>query len=204
MIVTASLTKTTSYRVVIPFYAFAALAFLSAATILCANSDLFLGHYFQPRILAITHTMALGWGTMIILGASHQLVPVMIEEKLYSNFLAYLSFGLAAAGIPLLVFAFYTFNMQWPAQCGALLINGAILSFLINLTASYLRSKRGNVHAVFVIAATLWLFTTTFLGLLLVYNFTGDLLTQDSLHYLSLHAHTGIAGWFLLMVVGVA
>jgi hypothetical protein len=39
----------------------------------------------------------LGWGTMMILGASHQLVPVMIEGKLYSNTLAYLSFAFAAS-----------------------------------------------------------------------------------------------------------
>ena len=88
MIVSASLTKTTSYKVIIPFYAFAALSFLTAATLLFKFSDDFKGHYFQPHILAITHTMALGWGTMMILGASHQLVPVMVEGKLYSNFLA--------------------------------------------------------------------------------------------------------------------
>ncbi|MEO6632816.1 MAG: cytochrome C oxidase subunit I [Mucilaginibacter sp.] len=203
MIVTSSLTKTTSYTVIIPFYGFAALSLLTAATLLFKFSDTFTGHYFQPQLLAITHTMALGWGTMMILGASHQLVPVMIEGKLYSNFLAYLSFGLAAAGIPLLVYAFYNFNMQWPAQYGAILINGAILSFLVNLTISLLRSKSKNVHAIFVYTATLWLFTTTFLGLLLIYNFSMPVFSKDSLHFLSLHAHLGIAGWFLLMVIGV-
>jgi hypothetical protein len=203
VIVTSSLTKTTSYKVIIPFYTFAALSFLTAATLLFKFSDTFTGHYFQPQLLAITHTMALGWGTMMILGASHQLVPVMIEGKLYSNFLAYLSFGLAAAGIPLLVYAFYTFNMQWPAQYGAILINGAILSFLVNLTVSLLKSKSKNVHAIFVYTATLWLFTTTFLGLLLICNFSASVFSKDSLYFLSLHAHLGIAGWFLLMVIGV-
>ena len=203
MIVSAGLTKTTSYKVIIPFYAFAALSFLTAATLLFKFADEFKGHYFQPHILAITHTMALGWGTMMILGASHQLVPVMVEGKLYSNFLAYLSFALAAAGIPLLVYAFYTFNMQWPAQYGAILINAAILSFLANLTGSLLGSKSKNVHAIFVYTATLWLFTTTLMGLLLIYNFTTPVFSKDSLHFLSLHAHLGIAGWFLLMVMGV-
>lgn len=203
MIVTSSLTKTTSYKVIMPFYAFAALSLLTGATLLFEFSDKFTGHYFQPQLLAITHTMALGWGTMMILGASHQLVPVMIEGKLYSNFLAYLSFGLAAVGNPLLVYAFFTFNLQWPAQCGAILINGSILSFLINLTISLLSSKSKNVHAIFVYTATLWLFTTTMLGLLLIYNFSVPVFSTGSLHFLSLHAHLGIAGWFLLMVIGV-
>ncbi|WP_394772005.1 cytochrome C oxidase subunit I [Mucilaginibacter sp.] len=203
MIVTAGLTKTTSHKVIIPFYAFAALSFLAAATLLFRFAAAFKGHYFQPQILAITHTMALGWGTMVILGASQQLVPVMIEGKLYSNFLAYLSFALAAMGIPLLVYAFLMFNMQWPAQYGAILINAAILSFLANLTGSLLGSKSKNVHAIFVYTATLWLFATTLMGLLLIYNFTVPVFSKDSLHFLALHAHLGIAGWFLLMVMGV-
>lgn len=203
MTLSAGLTKTTSYKVIIPFYAFAALSFLTAATLLFKFAGEFTGHYFQPHILAITHIMALGWGTMMILGASHQLVPVMVEGKLYSNFLACLSFALAAAGIPLLVFAFYTFNMQWPAQYGAILINAAILSFLVNLTGSLLGSKSKNIHAIFVYTATLWLFATTLIGLLLICNFTTPVLSKDSLHFLSLHAHLGIAGWFLLMVIGV-
>jgi hypothetical protein len=47
------------------------------------------------------------------------------------------------------------------------------------------------------------LLVTTLIGLLLVYNFTLRVLPNDSLHYLSLHAHLGIGGWFLLLVTGV-
>src|SRR6185312_2184399 len=123
------LAKNTSYKVVLPFYLYAGLSFLVATILLIFSTPAFLQHYFHPHTLAITHIMALGWGTMMILGASHQLVPVLIEGKLYSNALAYLSFAFAAIGIPLLLYAFYTFNMQWPAQYGAILINAAILSF---------------------------------------------------------------------------
>ncbi|HEY8784158.1 MAG TPA: cytochrome C oxidase subunit I [Mucilaginibacter sp.] len=203
MISTDNLVKNTTYKVIIPFYAYAALSFLAAVVLLVLSSKAFGSHYFQPPVLAVTHTMALGWGTMMILGASHQLFPVMIEGKLFSNFLAYLSFILAGLGIPLLIYAFYTFDMNWPAQCGALLINGGILCFLINIAASLISSKKKNVHAFFVFTATLWLFTTTIVGLLLVFNFTYPIFEQGSLHYLSLHAHLGIAGWFLLLVIGV-
>lgn len=198
-----SLVKNTSYKVVIPFYLYAALAFLSATILLFFSTPAFTEHYFHPHTLAITHTMALGWGTMIILGASHQLVPVLIEHHLFSNFLAYLSFFLAAIGIPLLVYGFYTFNMGWPAQWGGVLVNAAILSYLVNLGVSISKSRHENVHAVFVFTAVVWLFLTTLIGLLLVFNFTGNILPMDSLHYLSLHAHTGIIGWFLLLVMGI-
>ena len=198
----SSLTKNTSYKVIIPFYGYAALSFLAATLLLFISSSVFTQHYFQPQTLAITHLMALGWGTMMILGASHQLVPVLIEGKLFSNVLAYLSFSLAALGIPLLVYSFYIFNMGILAQYGAILVNAAIVSYLLNLSISIARSKNENVHAVFVFTAALWLLLTTLVGLLLVYNFTLNILSKESQYYLSLHAHMGIIGWFLLMIIG--
>lgn len=193
----------TSHKVVIPFYGYAALAFLAATILLLGSANAFTGHYFHPHILAIAHLMALGWGTMIILGASHQLVPVLIEGKLYSTKLGYVSFALAGAGIPLLVYGFYTFNLHWPAWTGGIMINLAVLAYLINLALSIKNSKNENLHALFIFTAGTWLFITTALGLLLLFNFTYVLLQKDSLNYLNLHAHLGIAGWFLLMVMGV-
>ncbi len=198
-----NLVKNTSHKVVLPFYLYAAFAFLTATILLFLSTSSLNQHYFNPEILAITHIMALGWGTMMILGASHQLVPVLIEGKLFSNILAHFSFITAAIGIPLLAYGFYVFNMGWPAQWGAILINTAILSYLGNLTLSMIKRKKVNVHATFVLTAALWLFVTTLVGLLLVYNFSDPILPTNSLHYLSLHAHLGIIGWFLLLVIGV-
>ncbi len=195
--------KPTPPRVVIPFYAYAALSLLASALLLLFSFDAFAGHYFQPRILAITHIMALGWGTMMILGASHQLVPVLIEAPLYSNRLALLSFVFGATGIPPLVYGFFIFHFGWLSQLGGILVNFAILTYVINLVLSVLKSKKENVHAVFVVTASLWLLGTTLVGLLLLYNFSVPVLPRDSIKYLSLHAHMGIGGWFLLLVMGV-
>lgn len=195
--------KTTSHKVVLPFYLYASLSFLAATIFLFTSSDAFLNHHFHPQILAITHIMALGWATMIIIGAGHQLVPVLIEGKLYSNKLAYASFALAAIGIPLLVHGFYFFDMNIPAKWGGRFVVFAIIAYFINIVASTKKSKKRNVHSVFVITATAWLLITALLGLTLVYNFTYDLLPQDSFHYFSVHAHIGIIGWFLLLVIGV-
>ena len=197
-------TKNTTHKVVLPFYIYAAAAFLISTILLLSSTPAFLQHYFHPHTLAITHAMALGWGTMIILGASHQLVPVLIEGKLFSNKLAYLSFGLAALGIPLLVYAFYVFDVGWPARWGGVLINAAVLMYLINLFCSLTTNKHENVQVVFVFTAACWLLVTTAFGLLLVYNFSTPIFSNDSLHYLPLHAHLGIAGWFLLLIIGIA
>ncbi|HJW18088.1 MAG TPA: hypothetical protein VJ499_13240, partial [Flavisolibacter sp.] len=138
--VSTELVKNTTYKVVIPFYVYAAVSFLVATILLFCSTNSFTEHYFQPRALAITHTMALGWGTMIILGASHQLVPVLIEARLFSTILAYLSFILAAIGIPLLVICFFTFHFNWVAITGGILINAAVFIFLINMAISIWQS----------------------------------------------------------------
>ena len=196
-------TTTTSWKVVLPFYGYAAVSFLIATILLLLSASEVTGHYFLPHTLAITHIMALGWGTMMILGASHQLVPVLIESKLYSNVLAYASFAFAAIGIPALVYGFYVFDMGLHTQCGGILIILAIIAYMINLAMSMAKSKQENIHAYFIFTSAMWLLATTIVGFLLLYNFTQPLLSKSSLHYLSIHAHIGIVGWFLLLIVGV-
>ena len=197
------LQQTTSYKVVIPFYIYAAISLLIGTILLFFHTDIAHQHYFHPYTLAITHTMALGWGTMIIFGASHQLLPVLVEGKLDSNLLAYLTFIFAAIGIPFLVAGFYMFQMGWLVQLGAILINIAVICYLTNVIMSIYNSKKYNIHAWFIATASLWLFSTTFFGLLLVFNFTRSILPKDSVAYLTIHAHLGIVGWFLLLVIGV-
>jgi hypothetical protein len=194
--------KATSHKVVLPFYVYAAVSFLAAVVLLFFSATNFTQSYFHPHVLAITHIMTLGWGTMIILGASHQLVPVMIEGALYSNKLAWISFLFAAVGIPILVSGFYFFNLVI-AKWGGSFVVIAVIAYIINLAYSMAKSKHENVHAVFVFTASLWLLATTVFGLLLLYNFTYPVMQSNSFDYLALHAHIGIIGWFLLLITGV-
>ena len=196
-------TKTTDWKVVLPFYGYAAIAFFVGTLLLLLSASDITNHYSHPHTLAITHVMALGWGTMMILGASHQLVPVLIEGRLYSHKLAYTSFILSGLGIPLLAYGLYVSDFGWPAKWGGRLVILAIITYLINLAVSMKKSKHENVHAIFVFTAALWLLATVTAGLVLVYNFTYPLLPKGSLSYLPLHAHTGVVGWFLLLVMGV-
>lgn len=194
---------TTRPVVVLPFYGYAALSFLAATMLLLLYPVEAGSFYFTPKILAIVHLMALGWGTMIIIGSGYQLVPVLSEQKLFGENLARASFYPAALGIALLIYGFFQFNMGWPAQAGGILINLSVLIFAYIVYQSVASREQHNVHMIFLLTASLWLLITTLIGTLLVYNFTSRILSADSLHYLSLHAHLGIAGWFLLTVIGV-
>lgn len=201
--ISGDLQQTTSHKMVLPFYAYAAISFLVACILLLLHSDVVHQHYFHPHTLAITHIMALGWGTMIILGASHQLLPVLVEGKLDSYFLASLTFIFTAIGIPILAIGFFLFHTGWMLQLGAILINIGVVCYVVNVFASSFNSKKRNVHAWYMIAASAWLFSTVFFGLLLVFNFNKNILPKDSLSYLTIHAHLGLIGWFLMLVIGV-
>src|SRR5690554_4101227 len=84
--------KVPDARVIVPFYGTGALFFLLLALLLFFASGDLAGHYFAPRILAVVHTAALGWGTMMIFGAAYQLLPVIAERTLYSSRLAFVSY----------------------------------------------------------------------------------------------------------------
>lgn len=140
---------------------------------------------------------------MVIMGASNQLIPVIADKKLYSENLPLLSFLLITLGTCLLVHAFWVFEL------GAMIFTGAglILTALIIHVANIILTTRKATPAIavdFMVTAHLWLIVTASIGLFLLLNFRFGLLPENHLHYLRIHASIGMAGWFLLLVIGVS
>ena len=192
------------YRIVVTHYVAAAFCFLMLSVMMLFSVKAFTGHYFHPQILAITHMAALGWGTMIILGASYQLIPVVLETELYSEKLAWISFGLFLPGLVTLVYSFWVFVPGIHMQCAAVLLLAAVLLFTVNVYLTAKKKKQQTIQEDFIFSACLCLCFTVALGTALVFNFTVPIFPQDQLHFLKLHAHLGLIGWFLLMLIGVS
>lgn len=192
------------YKLVVTHYGVAAVFFFSLPLMMLFSVKAFTGHYFHPQILAITHMAALGWGTMIIFGASYQLIPVVLETELQSKKLAWISFSLFLPGVIALVYSFWIFVPGIHMQCGAVLLLIAILLFTINVYLTGKKKEQQTIQEDFIFTACLFLFFTAALGTALVFNFTTPVFQQDQLHFLKIHAHLGIAGWFLLMIIGVS
>jgi hypothetical protein len=161
------------------------------------------GHYFHPKLLAITHTAALGWGTLIIFGACYQLLPVILETELFSHKLGYWSLVIFVVGLVLLVSSFWTFNPGLGMQFGSLLVLTGIALFGFNSFQTARKVKKPGIYQDFIVTACIWLLATAFLGTIMVFNFRYPFL-QDHLQFLKLHAHMGIGGWFLLLIIGVS
>ncbi|WP_423146012.1 hypothetical protein [Rubrolithibacter danxiaensis] len=197
--------KTSGYWLVICHYLFSAVFFVSLCILLLFSVPALNEHYFNPRLLAITHMAALGWGTMIIFGSCYQLLPVILETELFSYKSGWFSFILFVPGVILLVCSFWNFEPGICMQAGSLFLLTAITAFVINafLTAKKNKNK-DSVSQDFIITSSLWLLSTAILGTLLVFNFRFAFLPKDHLHFLRLHAHLGIGGWFLLLIIGVS
>jgi cbb3-type cytochrome oxidase subunit 1 len=192
------------YPIVIAHYLLAGLFFFSLTIMVFFTLQSLSGHYFQPKVLAITHAAALGWGTMIIFGALYQLLPVILEVPLYSTKLSWVSFVLFVPGIMLLVYCFWIFDPGIGIQIASVLIFSAIMSFNVNVFFTLRFRKQESIFQEFIITACVWLTITALLGVLMVFNFRYPFLQKDHLYYLRLHAHMGIVGWFLMLIIGVS
>lgn len=196
--------KAPSASVVLPYYATGAVVFFILTFLMLLSSSSFLGHYFQPHILTFTHLAALGWGTMIIFGASHQLLPVVMEVHLYSERLAKWCYGLLVPGVFLLTVSFWNFSIGWIMETGALLILVAIICYTINVYGTARQNKKTTISSECIVTASIWLLLTAVLGTLLVFNLRYAFFPKDHLYYLKIHAHLGMAGWFMLLIIGVS
>ena len=80
------------------------------------------GHYYHPRVLALTHAITLGWITMSILGASYQLIPIVLQRPLWSGRLARWQLGVLSIGVIGMIAHFWIGT--WPALASAAALVG--------------------------------------------------------------------------------
>lgn len=192
------------YKLVVTHYVIAGFFFLVLAIMLLFSVESLSGHYFQPKLLALTHTAALGWGSMIIFGALYQLLPVILETRLFSIKLGWWSLAFFTPGVILLICAFWTFDPGICMQIGGLAVLIGVILLNLNIFFTVKHKTQESIFQEFIVTAGLWLFLTALLGVVMVFNFQFAFLNKDHLHFLRLHAHMGIAGWFLMLIIGVS
>ncbi len=195
--------RSPSTKVVVPHFIAASLALiiLSILTFLSANS--FIGSFHTQYILTIVHIAALSWGTMIIIGSLYQLIPVVFETKLYSESLAIFNFWLFVISISLFAYSFWASKLLDLMPYSSSMIFISVWLFTINIILSYKSANKKDISAKFIITAIFWLMMTSLLGLLLAFNYKYGFLDNTNYRYLKIHAHFGIVGWFLQLIMGV-
>lgn len=183
----------------------AALLFLLFGTtaLFAVAPDLALGYFLAPRVAATTHLFTLGWITTSIMGALYQFLPVALDQPIRSVRLAHVSFVLFVPG--LIAFAF-GLAMARPVLLlgGAASFGTGVLLFIGNLAATLKRARRRDVTWWALAFAIFYLTTTLVLGIALTGNLRWGYLGGDRVSAIGVHLHVALAGWVLLVIVGVA
>lgn len=194
-----------SPSVVLPHYAFGAIAFLVACILLFFIAPDLTRHYLSPRLFTLTHILVLGWISIVIFGALYQLIPVVMEVRLYSEKLAITTFILFGAGLIILSVSFwnFTFTRSIGLEAGGYMIVAGVLLFTINIITTAAKTERKTIENTFIITSILWLLLTVIVGIIMVLNFEFHFISVSHLQLLKMHAHIGFVGWFLLLVIGV-
>ncbi|HSL69369.1 MAG TPA: hypothetical protein VK864_03965 [Longimicrobiales bacterium] len=183
----------------------AALLFLmtGAIGVWLIAPDLAAGLYLAPRVAAVTHLFTLGWITTSIMGALYQFLPVALDQPIRSMRLAHVTFALYAPGLALFVGGI-VFGTSAVMLAGAAAFGTGVLLFAGNLGATLRRSTRRDVTWWALLWADVFLVVTLVFGLALAANLRFAYLGSARYTALGTHLHVALAGWVLLVMVGVA
>jgi len=195
-----------SIWVVVPHFLIGTVSFLLASLFVVFNYEDLLGYHINGHVLAIAHLMILGWVSMIIFGALYQLIPVVMQVKLYSEKLAIITLVSLVIGLFFLIAAFlgYKFQLTNNFIVGGSLVIFAIILFAINTLLSALSSDEKSISKLYIAAAGGYLLLTVLMGLFIPINLTYNLLPLAHTQLMTTHIILGLAGWFLMLVIGVA
>lgn len=194
-----------SAKSVIPFFVLSAFSWLFALIFIGFHPNSVLTKvFFNEVMLSITHILMLGFVTSVIFGALFQLLPVIFLQKTYSERLIKIIFCLLVIGTIGLCFSFY-FDSNGQGLTGfGTILNLAVILFIINVWKTIGKSIENNVAKLYIKTSVVWLALTTIAGLLLAINFWVPFLPFAHLELLKLHAHFGVIGWFIFLIIGVS
>lgn len=195
--------RAASVRLPLCFVLVGVLSLLVSVGFLLAQPDLLAMYHYTPHLIAITHLFVLGFICSIVMGAMYQLVPVTLETQLFSERLVKWQFAAHVIGFVGMVFAFWTFNMALVGAFGSVLTLGVGL-FVFNLARTLAKVTGWNPIKFGIASALFWLGSTVAVGLFLAASKSVSLVSFQPLAAMHAHAHLGVIGVFVMMIVTVS
>jgi len=161
------------------------------------------GSPWNPRILGLTHVMTLGAIVGMIMGASYQMVPVVLLAPIWNQRLGKLSFWVFLPGVVAMVVGFWGSMPAW-LGIGATLAGTAIAAFLVNILVSLIRGARWNMVGAFLVTALLCLGAAVTLGMIRAFGYLDPAAAWRIPNALTVHAHLAAFGCASLLIFGVS
>jgi hypothetical protein len=185
-------------------YRFSLISLLVGLVISVAMAFQFAQQYYAQARLLHLHLILLGFVTMAMIGATHRLLPIVLNTELYSLKLARFVMVALPAGFAILIGGFITSSLYLELAIGGLLILSIGL-YAYNLLRTWMGSDHpGNAASDHLLIATFFLVLMMILGVLVGANFLpkSPTLPFGSLH-LAAYTHMALIGFILQTVFGV-
>ncbi|HEU4793455.1 MAG TPA: hypothetical protein VFS96_07340 [Nitrolancea sp.] len=177
--------------------------FLTVAAVAPWAAPLLLHSFSDHRLLAFVHLNTLGVVAAVILGASYQLVPVVLQTPLASARVGRLSFWFYLAGLLLFLPSLLTAWLPGLALGSTLLLLAFSLYIgVIGITIR--RAPYQDVISWHISAALVSLGGGIVLGVLLAFNKGLGFLGGMTANLLAAHVTLMLAGWVAVLLAGVA
>jgi hypothetical protein len=161
------------------------------------------GGFYAPHLLAFVHLNTLGVIAAVVVGASYQLVPVVLQTPLASVRLARLSFWLYLVGLVL-----FLPGIAWswhPALAsGAAFVFTGLLVYLLVIAWTLRRAPRLDMVGWHIALAQAGLGAGIAAGMLLAANKGTGYLGSMTFRILAAHATLMLGAWVAVMLSGVA
>lgn len=166
---------------------------------------LLLGFYYSNELLAVTHTLTLGFVTSLIMGVFHRLAPMALLVSPRSRAWARAQFWCFALGVAGMVFHFAWGKWHGLAWSAVLVLCAAAIQ-LYNWSGLWRVARFGDWLARFVVTSQVYLFLAALVGVYLglakglpgVFSLShGTFVTG-----LYTHVHLAALGWVTNMIFG--
>ncbi len=190
-------------RLPIHFFAVAVSFFgLGVAAAPWVVGDL-IDYFYQPLVLALTHTITLGWITAAMMGVMYRYVPALTKRPLRFPRLALLQLWLFVVGVMAMVahFVIGYWIATWLATAVVVL---SVALFALNILLCLAPASGRRVAETGMLLSILYLVVAAVLGLLLALDKTFGFLHGSVITNLAAHAHLAALGWVSLTICAVS
>ncbi|HEY5552330.1 MAG TPA: hypothetical protein VIK52_10610 [Opitutaceae bacterium] len=200
----AALGATHDAKLPLAFIAFGIGSLAHALACLALEPSLILQPHISPGVLSLVHAWVPGFLVSVCLGACYQMMPVVLGVPLAcGGWRRWAHLSAHGVGVTILISGFTRGHYEWVAAGGALVALG-IVSFAHSAWRTFANSPRRDAIAwSFPISAT-WLVATVVLGVVMAVDRRWGLMGLPAMRLLPVHAHIGLAGFFLTLLQGVA
>jgi hypothetical protein len=156
-----------------------------------------------PHVLALVHLVTLGWLTMTIMGASFQLVPVIVVTPLRTTRFIRYQYPAYVSGVVLLLSGFW-WMQPWLLATGGTVIVLAITHYVVILAVTFRQATRRPLTVRFLVASLVYLCLVVSLGLTAALDFQFGFLGAAFDRLLLTHITLGVVGWLSTTLIGVS